>query len=336
NCANDLGMIQHLTAKMLGLLYTHNRRDRDKYITVNERNIRPKYKNLFDKYSKFYADTYGLSYDFGSIMHIKKEEFSEYGTYAVTPKDSNYTYMLGQRRFFSFSDIKIINMRYCQDTCSFFNIDYCQNGGYRNPRNCISCVCPHGLTGELCEEPITSLRNCGPSILNATSELQRIHAERNTFCSYIITAPPNEKINITIDEAEVNFVDPCDYRSAIEIRYKYDKSTTGLCLCGYVTNLTLISENDQVIIVYNGLSRNSLLKASYKILSKGNKENQREIKITTKSYTETTISTSNSTTSVITGITAKSQRSRKPRNSTKIKSSSAKPRQSNRQPIPII
>ncbi|CAG7716997.1 unnamed protein product, partial [Allacma fusca] len=54
----------------------HSRSDRDDYIRVNYENINPKFAYAFNKYGPDTVNSFGVPYDYGSIMHYSAYAFS--------------------------------------------------------------------------------------------------------------------------------------------------------------------------------------------------------------------------------------------------------------------
>nr|CDJ84801.1 Peptidase M12A domain containing protein [Haemonchus contortus] len=65
----------HELGHALGFFHTMSRYDRDKYITVNTENIKPDWIEQFNKETKQTNENYGMTYDYGSIMHYGGTRF---------------------------------------------------------------------------------------------------------------------------------------------------------------------------------------------------------------------------------------------------------------------
>lgn len=65
----QIGTTAHEIGHVLGLFHEHTRPDRDRYVTVVTENIKPAYLAQFaiKQYSE--ARTYGIPYDYSSVMH---------------------------------------------------------------------------------------------------------------------------------------------------------------------------------------------------------------------------------------------------------------------------
>ncbi|KAI6224739.1 Metalloendopeptidase [Aphelenchoides besseyi] len=62
----------------LGVEHEHQRPDRDNYITVRYENVEAGRHSNFEKLSKKYITTKGLSYDYNSIMHYDSRAFGRH------------------------------------------------------------------------------------------------------------------------------------------------------------------------------------------------------------------------------------------------------------------
>lgn len=110
-CTTKIGTILHEFMHAVGFLHEQNRSDRDEYITVNWGNIRPGTQSNFDKASAITTSSYGVEYDYGSVMHYSANAFSRNGQATISPKRYVY-YRMGQRDGFSQSDVDKINQMY--------------------------------------------------------------------------------------------------------------------------------------------------------------------------------------------------------------------------------
>uniref|UniRef100_A0A915APT0 Peptidase M12A domain-containing protein n=1 Tax=Parascaris univalens TaxID=6257 RepID=A0A915APT0_PARUN len=110
------------------------------------------YASQFSKQPQNSIVTYGIKYDYGSVMHYPPDGFSKNGRDTLETLDPNYQSTIGQRNGPSFSDAKKVNFAYCNGTCSYRL--QCQYGGYTDPKDCSRCRCTEGLGGTLCGEPL--------------------------------------------------------------------------------------------------------------------------------------------------------------------------------------
>ena len=75
----DVGTILHEIGHVIGLWHEQSRPDRDDYVTIVERNIADVYLNQFTKRPRNETTSRGFPYDYTSIMHYAKTDFSENG-----------------------------------------------------------------------------------------------------------------------------------------------------------------------------------------------------------------------------------------------------------------
>ncbi|EPB80322.1 astacin [Ancylostoma ceylanicum] len=65
----SIGTAAHELGHALGLFHTMSRHDRDSYITLNSHNVKPDWLDQFTKQTPHTNENYGITYDYGSIMH---------------------------------------------------------------------------------------------------------------------------------------------------------------------------------------------------------------------------------------------------------------------------
>lgn len=105
------GFIAHEIGHMLGLIHEQQRADRDLYISVQWDNLFNSSRNLFQIIP---SDSYGLSYDYTSVMHYKNTAGSLSGDqFSMLTTDALYQQTIGQREAPSFVDLQVISAIYC-------------------------------------------------------------------------------------------------------------------------------------------------------------------------------------------------------------------------------
>ncbi|XP_055609017.1 hatching enzyme 1.2-like [Uranotaenia lowii] len=109
-CLKSRGTVLHELMHALGFLHEHSRQDRDEFVRINFKNVRPDAVKNFE--NKDRADPLGSRYDFGSVMHYPVTAFSVNGKPTIEPK-VNYTGKIGQRERLSRKDVEAINRMYC-------------------------------------------------------------------------------------------------------------------------------------------------------------------------------------------------------------------------------
>uniref|UniRef100_A0A0N5A5M6 Metalloendopeptidase n=1 Tax=Parastrongyloides trichosuri TaxID=131310 RepID=A0A0N5A5M6_PARTI len=121
NCYYNTPYVISLILQVLGLEDEHNRFDRDTYVDIKYENIKEDSKKYFEIDDINKTETYGLSYDYGSILHGKKNMYSNNKKDTIVTKNNFshlYQHMIGQRGVVGFNDFKLVNLRYCNYTCS--------------------------------------------------------------------------------------------------------------------------------------------------------------------------------------------------------------------------
>ncbi|KIH52588.1 astacin [Ancylostoma duodenale] len=65
----SVGTAAHELGHALGFYHTMSRHDRDNFITLNTHNVKPDWLDQFTKQTPQTNENYGITYDYGSIMH---------------------------------------------------------------------------------------------------------------------------------------------------------------------------------------------------------------------------------------------------------------------------
>uniref|UniRef100_A0A0N5A5S7 Astacin domain-containing protein n=1 Tax=Parastrongyloides trichosuri TaxID=131310 RepID=A0A0N5A5S7_PARTI len=263
DCMGNYYKMLGLMFNALGLSYEHNRNDRDTFIKVDNSSVEDKYKKYLqkDKDLGYETETYGTTYDYGSITHgdptfyssNKQETIKAIGKY-----DGWHEKMIGQKSIESFNEYKLFNYLHCNHTCPT-NIT-CYRGGYQHPKNCDYCKCPYPFVKPFCLNLKPDEGYCaGIQNLNATDkEQKRGFATRYSSCYVYISAPEDKKIriNITSLNFQISENERCSsgYSNVVEIIYEKDESVMGLCLCatigGIYQNVSVTSYNNEAVFVF--------------------------------------------------------------------------------------
>ena len=111
---NSVGIAEHEIGHAIGFWHEQSRPDRDSYVEPVNKNIIPKErKNFMVRYK---VDSLGVGYDYGSIMHYSRYDFSTGGPTLKVINDSEYESQgsptLGQRNGLSARDIQQVNYLY--------------------------------------------------------------------------------------------------------------------------------------------------------------------------------------------------------------------------------
>ncbi|CAJ0935368.1 unnamed protein product, partial [Mesorhabditis belari] len=246
-----LGIISHETLHALGLWHEQSRYDRDNYISLVTGNIIRGTIGNFERRTPSTSDNINQPYDLGSVMHYGPKAFTtDWSQNTITTKDANFQNTIGQRDGLSFKDAKMINTRYCTRVCPY-NLP-CQNEGYTDPNNCYYCRCAHGYGGRYCEHVEYVPGSVGGELI-AYDSWYRIISEflkPETNTVYRIRAAPGQRIELLFEEVSFLCRDTC--KSYVELKYKATKTQAGARLCCKTPSTPIISENNEVVVIYRG------------------------------------------------------------------------------------
>uniref|UniRef100_A0A0K0EVV5 Zinc metalloproteinase n=1 Tax=Strongyloides venezuelensis TaxID=75913 RepID=A0A0K0EVV5_STRVS len=241
---NKVTIAIHETCHALGVIHEMTRHDRNSYIDIKYKNIDPRVVFNFQPYDLSKAISYGLKYDFGSVMHYDRYAGSANELLAMKPKHWSYLKTIGQSTRVAFNDMKQLNLKYCSNKCRNSKFK-CKRGGYPDPNKCTVCKCPEFYTKPLCTKLLPSHKSCGPIRLFNTKKIDReLTVSGLKTCYYQITAPIGRKIRLYIVKTELlnNFV--CQKDKGLEIKFLADKSVSGAMLCGRNSGKIIISQNN--------------------------------------------------------------------------------------------
>ena len=122
----------------------------------------------------------------------------------------------------------------CSDHCA--DPPACQNEGYVD-KTC-RCVCPDGITGELCETKPDDYRYYGPLCgdVNITTagtinyELERTY-KPTKHCFWLVTAPEGQEVSLTFGDVCMNEWPRCS-RDVMRIALEGDLRDSAVSGCG--------------------------------------------------------------------------------------------------------
>ena len=108
------GTIQHEFLHALGIFHTQSRWDRDDYVNILRKNIKPDKEDNFHKFEDWQVSHYNLPYDYLSLMHYGKNDFSKDKARLNTIEAKNpfWTDKIGQRDGVSIGDLNLVQMHY--------------------------------------------------------------------------------------------------------------------------------------------------------------------------------------------------------------------------------
>ncbi|KAF1758880.1 hypothetical protein GCK72_015340 [Caenorhabditis remanei] len=255
---NTIATVVHEIAHALGAWHEQSRSDRDSYVTILNDNIpEDVYPANFGKKSTM---DYGVGYDYGSVMHYAKNDFAiDIKKPTIIPRDPMMENVIGQRVGLSFFDVKRMNLAYCSSICK--NTLTCHNYGYVNPNNCNVCKCLPPYSGKLCDR--LQLSGCGDLTLTATSSSKTITASGAKTCYFLITAPPDKKIQFKmLDQRLYDYLGLCKY-SYVEVKVKRDFTKYGPRFCKLPPPV-LLSETNEAMIVFQGYFSTNKITMEYR------------------------------------------------------------------------
>lgn len=114
-CLSKIGTVIHEFLHVLGFLHEQNRDDRDKFVIIKKNNIKSGYEVNFAKSKPGETTSFGVGYDFGSVLHYSSNAFSKNGKPTIEAKQKT-TERMGQREGFSKRDIEKLKKMYkCGD-----------------------------------------------------------------------------------------------------------------------------------------------------------------------------------------------------------------------------
>uniref|UniRef100_A0A0N5BQ34 Metalloendopeptidase n=1 Tax=Strongyloides papillosus TaxID=174720 RepID=A0A0N5BQ34_STREA len=238
------------TLRALGVDYEHNRYDRDQYIDINWRNIKKDFLKYFQKNFKGSTNTYGINYDYRSIMHFTEDEYGISGRQVIIAKNNFMQSFMGKSEYLTFNDARLINERYCKFPQIHHLHPPCQNFGYLDPRVYTRCKCPPFVNGIDCTGLITNNHFCTVhNRLFATREKSIAFPRVGGRCTFYISTSFGKKIGIRIAYHNIPPGVPiCKENQFTEIRYKRDLSVSGVLFCLGHSPRIIVSESNQMVI----------------------------------------------------------------------------------------
>ncbi|XP_041359689.1 blastula protease 10-like [Gigantopelta aegis] len=138
-------VVTHELGHVIGLIHEHQRPDRDSYLKILTKYVAAKNLKNFRKFRPERVTSFGVKYDYTSIMHYGKKAFSKGGKFTtMVTLDSRFQDVIGKARKISFSDAKVVNLMYdCAGACMYVN--YHCTTGYMD--HTCRCVCRDGTQG---------------------------------------------------------------------------------------------------------------------------------------------------------------------------------------------
>uniref|UniRef100_A0A0K0FPU2 Metalloendopeptidase n=1 Tax=Strongyloides venezuelensis TaxID=75913 RepID=A0A0K0FPU2_STRVS len=244
----DAGKIARETLRALGIDYEHRRPDRSLYIDVIKQNVPKIFFLLFYKQSVEDVNTYGLSYEYNSIMHFGATELCKYRKTCIKSKSGNKLLdaLMGNKKNLAFKDAKLVNLLYCLEP-KYIKQMGCLNYGYPLFNR---CICLRYFTGQKCQLTRSSYHYCNSiNVFYASAHTHKVNLLARYNCYYYIKAPAGRKIFLEIGFSYgSSYKRVCNVEEHIEVLHKLDYSVTGSLICPRIRPHVFTSESNMIII----------------------------------------------------------------------------------------
>ncbi|VDK42376.1 unnamed protein product [Anisakis simplex] len=247
-CAEEY-VVAHETGHALGFWHTHQRPDRDRYISVNWKNVLDEatasfmpFRSMLQAFGIEQISSRRTPYDYGSLMHYHAVAHAiKVSDFTIVPKELKYVTTMGTERM-AFLDAKIINDIYCPKVCYGRQRLNCNAGGYPDPNNCniLSFVWKLIMADEIFQRAdLNSLQQTNGKCFQVRLErtLIAIGEYRFAFQLMLLRVPQGSKIRFRLSDGEF----PCSYgcQSYVEIKHKLDVRLTGFRRFSFVDKFIL-------------------------------------------------------------------------------------------------
>ncbi|CAJ0573346.1 unnamed protein product, partial [Mesorhabditis spiculigera] len=121
--ANDMAtcvepdIVIHELFHSIGLWHEHMRTDRDQFIRVHFENIPSYYQSQFEKVTPEETTSYGIPYDYRSVMHYAEDAFARPSTISMETMDPKFQKVIGKAPDASASDYGKVCIMYGCGQC---------------------------------------------------------------------------------------------------------------------------------------------------------------------------------------------------------------------------
>ncbi|CEF68600.1 Astacin-like metalloendopeptidase [Strongyloides ratti] len=262
--SQHIGKIIRETMRALGAEYEHKRFDRNRYVVVTKDNAEFSFRRYFSKINSILTTTYGTEYDYRSIMHFAPYEYARSFGKVISAKDYLFQPFLGQSRYLTFNDAKILNKRYCSHPQ--IRHPQCLYYGYQHPRYPFMCKCLPFTSGQRCEIMTPNSPQCTqPSRYFATRRSSNVTLQVGGKCFYMFEVGPDKKMKIKIKFKFIRYPNSvkCTEDNSIEVKIKCNLSTSGLLFCPSMRELIFVSRCNFVAIVSSFPNSNIYINVEY-------------------------------------------------------------------------
>ncbi|XP_035991189.1 meprin A subunit beta [Fundulus heteroclitus] len=117
---DTLGIVEHEILHALGFYHEQSRYDRDDYVQIVSANILPGGEHAFRKVASDESTVHGTPYDYMSVLHYRKDAFTNGDGSTIITIDPKFQDVIGQRFDMSPTDTKELNLLYsCSETVAF-------------------------------------------------------------------------------------------------------------------------------------------------------------------------------------------------------------------------
>ena len=199
-------------------------------------------------------------------MHYPANNFAiDPSKSTIMTNNPDYQWTIGQREELSLKDAKLANQVYCSKLCENYE-NRCQRGGYPNPKNCNSCLCPSGFSGTYCEtvDPSKNV-NCG-GVQQIQDETHHAIISSPNYpnpysfdqkCSWLILCPTGQRVKLEFgQDSDVS----CDLEKRhcldyVEVKLgpNFDDTGPRFC-CNFWPEKGIYSNQNEMVVIFRSFT----------------------------------------------------------------------------------
>ncbi|XP_022085336.1 protein SpAN-like isoform X2 [Acanthaster planci] len=200
---DEIGVLIHELFHALGRYHEHTRPDRDHFVTVQWDNVLDGQAHNFEKHTSDDFITFGIPYDYESIMHYGRSFFAKDKSQpTLTLIDTKYNDKVGKQKQLSPSDVLYVNKLY---ECYEGEPEPCKNGGERMASS--DCYCIFPFMGTDCgdvDPGVTVTENDGSGPISLVSLNYPDHYPLNTVTqNLLMCTDTSKKVQIVVEDFDV-------------------------------------------------------------------------------------------------------------------------------------